>query len=277
MLYSSLMRLCCKRRMLSMEKNLKSGCSQVAGFKMAIYLVMLVTLVCSAGKASAVQIRVGGGLDECNGFFDFFKDLIKDEKGINLIVTPSSASRSLIDLDRGKIDIATTDVTLESLLTELENKGYPVVPESFQVQGIGTNTILVYINKANKVSSLSQQQLSDIFTGRITNWKHVGGEDQEIVVVWGDETSEQNRLFQQYVIGAEPIVRSAAWATDERDIIERIVKTPGGIGIASHIYQSARTHNPITPFVSAKVIAITKGAPSIAAQQVLEMIKTFDY
>jgi len=159
---------------------------------------------------------------------------------------------------------------------ELENKGYPVVPESFHAQGIGTNTILVYLNKTNKVTELSQQQLRDIFTGEITNWKQVGGDNQGIVVVWGGEMPEKNRLFQQYVIGSRPIVKTAVWATYQKDIIEYIIKTPGAIGIASNVYTSAQTHSPKTPFVSANVFAVTKGAPSKDDQKLLEEIKTFD-
>jgi phosphate transport system substrate-binding protein len=266
-----------KKEIQTMFKKLTTGCGQIAGIKGLAFLAVLVTLACPFTIAAAAEIRVSGAPDDCKGFFDVFKELIRNETGINLQVTPSSSAQALIDLDRGNIDIATTDVTLDKLKTDLENKGYPVDPESFQVQGIGTNTILVYLNKANKVTELSQGQLSDIFTGEITNWKQVGGDNQDIVVVWGDETPDQNRLFYQYVIGSRPIVKTAVWANDQKDIIERIVKTPGAIGIASHAYKSARTHNPKTPFVSATVIAITKGSPSKDTQNLLEVIKSYDF
>jgi phosphate transport system substrate-binding protein len=258
-----------------MKKFLITGCKQIAGIKMVAYLVMLV-IACSVNYAAAAEIRVGGTADDSKGYFEVFKELFREKIGINLLVTPSSSAQGLIDLDRGNIDIATTDVPLEKLIMDLEDKGYPVVPESFQAQGIGTNTILVYLNKTNQVTVLSQQQLRDIFTGVITNWKQVGGDNQEIVVVWGGEMPEKNRLFQQYVIGSRPIVKTAIWATYQNDIIEQIIKTPGAIGIASNVYTSAQTHNPKTPFVSANVIAITKGAPSKHVQEMLEEIKSFD-
>jgi phosphate transport system substrate-binding protein len=250
---------------------------QTAGIKEVVSLFVLATLACPVANAAATEILVGGAAHDCKGFFEVFKELIRNDTGTYLHVNPSSSAKSLIDLDRGNIDIATTDVPLEKILTELENKGFPIAPESFQVQGIGTNTILVYLNKTNTVTELAQEQLRDIFTGTITNWKQVGGDDRDIVVVWGDETPEQNQLFQQYVIGSRPIVKTALWATDQMDIIERIVKIPGAIGIASHTYKSPRTHTPKTPFVSSTVIAITKGAPGKDAQNMLELIKSFDY
>lgn len=243
--------------------------------KVSVYLVVLI-LASSAGIVAAADIKIGGTPDACKGFFEVFKELIFEETGINLIITPSSSAQSLIDLDRGNIDIATTDFTLAALFDDLENKGYPVVQENFQSQGIATNSILVYLNKANRINELTQSQLSEIFTGEITNWEQVGGNKEKIVVIWGDKMPEKNSVFQQYVIGSKPITKTATWATDQKDVVERVVKTPGAIGIGSAAYQSARTHNPKTPYVSSEVIAITKGAPNREIQKLLEIVKTFD-
>jgi phosphate transport system substrate-binding protein len=240
---------------------------------MMVAMLLAVATICSA---ATTELRVGGASDNCKAFFGIYRELVLNDTGISLQVTPSSSAQSLVDLERGKIDIATTDLTLEKLVRDLEARGYPVDPESFQVQGIATNSILVYLNKNNPVAELSQQQLQDIFTGSVTNWKQVGGADLDVVVVWGDQTPEQNQLFQRYVVGNLPIVRSAVWATDQSDILERVVQIPGAIGIASQAFRSPRTHSPKTPFVSATAIAITKGAPSPEIQQVLEMIKMYD-
>jgi phosphate transport system substrate-binding protein len=259
-----------------MFKKLLVGCVRKAVIEM-VALVMLVTLACTVTIAASTEIRVGGAAEACNGMFDVVKEQIREETGIIPKVTPSSSVQALLDLDIGNIDIATTDVPMESLITDLENRGYLIVPESFQVQGIGTNTILAYLNKNNRITALSQVQLRDIFTGEITNWKQVGGDNRKIVVVWSDETPDQNRLFSRFIIGTRQIVKTAVKASDQQDIIERIIKTPGAIGIASHAYKSGRTRNPKIPFVSAKVIAITKGAPGEGAQKLLEVVKSYDF
>jgi phosphate transport system substrate-binding protein len=248
----------------------------IFGHNLIARLIVFGVFACSASVAAAADIRIGGTVDACQGFFEVFKDLVKEQADITLVITPSSSTQSLMDLDRGNIDIAATDATLESSATDLENRGSPVIPDQFRVQGIGTNSILVYLNKSNKILELTQEQLSGIFSGEITNWEQVGGHNQEITVVWGDATPENNQLFQRYVIGSRPIVKSAVWATDQRDILEQIMKTPGAIGISSIAYQSARTYNPKTPFVSATVVAITKGAPKDKVQKLIEIIKGFD-
>jgi len=257
--------------------KLKNMGKEIAGIMLIACIVAVGMLVGPVDTAAAAEIRVGGAPEACNGLFAVIKEQIQDESGITALIAPSSSAQALLDLDRESIDIAATDVPLESLVTDLESKGYLIVPENFQVQGIGTNSILVYLNKASRIAALSQEQLSGIFTGKITNWKQAGGDNQKITVIWGNETPDQNRLFSRHVIGTRPIVKTAVRATDQQDIIERIVNTPGAIGIASHAYKSGRTRNPKSPFVSAKIIAITKGAPDKETQGLLEIVKSYDF
>lgn len=259
-----------------MPKKQLPGRNNISGFTL-VTLIVLSVFAGSVVLSTAAEIRVGGAPDACKGMFEVIKEQIKDELGTVLLINPSSSAQALLDLDKGDIDIATTEIPLENLLNDLEKKGYLVGSEAFQVQGIGINTVQVYLNKTNRVTALSQKQLQDIFTGKISNWKQAGGDNQKIVVVWGDETPDLNRLFSRYIIGFRPIVKTALKATDQQNTIELIVKTPGSIGIASHVYKSGRTRNPKTPFVSAKVIAITKGAPNADTQKLLEVVKSYDY
>ncbi len=259
-----------------MHRELLSERGKIAGMKL-VFLVILSLCVFPLDMLAAAEIKVGGEAVACKGMFEVIKEQVQDETGISLSVKPTSSEQALLDLDMGDIDIATTDVPLGTLTTNLQERGYLVMAENFQAQGIGTNIILVYLNKENSVTALSQKQLHDIFTGNITNWNQVGGDNRKIVVVWGAETPEMNQLFSRYIIGNDPLVKKTVKASDQHDIIEKIIRTQGAIGIASHVYQSARTRNPKTPFVSAKVIAITKGAPSEEEQKLLELVKSYDF
>ena len=62
--------------------------------------------------------------------------------------------------------------------------------------------IAVVTNKANKVKDLTIEQVRDIFTGKITNWKEIGGEDAQIVVVSREEGSGTRDGFQD-ILGFE--------------------------------------------------------------------------
>ena len=67
---------------------------------------------------------------------------------------------------------------------------------------IAIDGIAVVTNKANKVKDLKVDQVKDIFTGKITNWKEVGGEDAPIVVISREEGSGTRDGFQD-ILGFE--------------------------------------------------------------------------
>ena len=76
--------------------------------------------------------------------------------------------------------------------------------EAKEVDGtkIAIDGIAVVTNTANKVTNLTSEQVRDIFTGKITNWKEVGGEDSEIVVISREEGSGTRDGFQE-ILGFE--------------------------------------------------------------------------
>lgn len=85
----------------------------------------------------------------------------------------------------------TTEIGMSSReLTDEESKNLKEV--TIAVDGIG-----VVVNKNNPVKNLTLEQIKDIFTGKITNWSEVGGEDKEIVVVSREEGSGTRTAFQE--------------------------------------------------------------------------------
>lgn len=78
-------------------------------------------------------------------------------------------------------------------LTE-EEKASDIKEETFAIDGIA-----VIANPENEVEDLSIQQLQDIYSGKITNWKYVGGKDAEIFVVSREESSGTRSGFEELV------------------------------------------------------------------------------
>ena len=65
---------------------------------------------------------------------------------------------------------------------------------------IGRDALVFIVNENNPVQSLTQQQLKDIYAGKITNWKEVGGEDLDIVAFQRGEDSGSQTLFKKLLI-----------------------------------------------------------------------------
>ena len=65
---------------------------------------------------------------------------------------------------------------------------------------IGRDALVFIVNENNPVQSLTRQQLKDIYAGKITNWKEVGGEDLAIVPFQRGEDSGSQTLFRKLLI-----------------------------------------------------------------------------
>ena len=91
------------------------------------------------------------------------------------------------------------------------------------------------INKKLKVSNLTQQELIDIFTGKITNWKEVGGNDQKIVLLNRAAGSGTRGTFEKWIMDGETAIPSQE--QDSSGMVRSIVSdTPGAISYVAFSY-----------------------------------------
>ncbi len=101
-----------------------------------------------------------------------------------------------------------------------------------------TETVLAYdgiaiiVNNNNPVTSLSTEQIADIFTGKITNWSDVGGADSEIVLI-GREAGSGTRDGFESVTGTEDMCKYRQQLTSTGDVITTVSMNENAIGYAS--------------------------------------------
>lgn len=102
---------------------------------------------------------------------------------------------------------------------------------------IATDGIAVITNKANKVTDLTLDQVKDIYTGKITNWKEVGGEDAPIVVVSREDGSGTRDGFQEKVgFESEELIKDAQISDASGNIKSTVEGNANAIGYISFGY-----------------------------------------
>lgn len=102
---------------------------------------------------------------------------------------------------------------------------------------IAYDGIAVITNTENKVKDLTLEQLKDIYTGKITNWKDVGGEDGQIVVVSREDGSGTRDAFQEIVgYKSEELVADATIADGSGNIKTTVSGNKNAIGFVSFSY-----------------------------------------
>ena len=101
-----------------------------------------------------------------------------------------------------------------------------------------TETVLAYdgiavvVSPENPVSDLTLPQIADIYTGKITNWKDVGGNDAEIVLI-GREAGSGTRDGFESITGTEEACQYRQELTSTGDVIATVSQNPNAIGYAS--------------------------------------------
>ena len=103
---------------------------------------------------------------------------------------------------------------------------------------IGKDGIVIAVNKENPIEDLTKEQLKDIFSGKIRNWKEIGGPDAEIHVVVREEGSGTRSSFQSLVMG-DAKIRSDAIVQGSTESVKQTVKQdPYAIGFVSMSHMS---------------------------------------
>ena len=97
---------------------------------------------------------------------------------------------------------------------------------------IAIDGIAVIVSNDNTVSNLTKQQLIDIYTGTITNWSEVGGEDQPIVVI-GREASSGTRGAFEELLEIEDMCAYAQEVDSTGGVVAKVQATQGAIGYVS--------------------------------------------
>jgi phosphate transport system substrate-binding protein len=98
---------------------------------------------------------------------------------------------------------------------------------------VAFDALPVIVHPSNRVKGLTIDQIRDIYTGKITNWKEVGGGDQRIVVISRDTNSGTFETFKELVLGNDSkIVASAEYTGSNGGVRQRVQMTKGSIGYA---------------------------------------------
>ena len=142
--------------------------------------------------------------------------------GVTVTVEYSGSSAGIESLLNGSCDIGDASRNLKD-----SEKSGGAVENIVAIDGIA-----VIVDKNNTVAGLTKQQLSDIYTGAVTNWSEVGGSDTPIVVVGREAGSGTRGAFEE-ILKVEDTCKYAVECDSTGAAMAKVASTEGAIGYVS--------------------------------------------
>lgn len=194
----------------------------------------------AAGPKNSIQVK--GSDTMVNLGQAWAEKYMEENPGAFVAVTGGGSGTGLSSLISGTCDIAMSSRNIKSKEIDLA-KAKGINPYEIKV---GLDGLAVVVNPKNPVSNLTVQQLADIFTGKITNWKDVGGKDLKIVILSREVNSGTHVYFKEHVLrkgdssGKEEFAPQALMLSSSQAIADEIAGNSSAIGYYGMGYVSLK-------------------------------------
>ena len=136
-------------------------------------------------------------------------------------------TQSFRNLKDGLCDILIVGQPKASVFDEMKEAGF-----EYEIETLARDGLVFVVNENNPVNSLTTEQIRKIYTGEITNWNEVGGNDGEIVLI-GREAGSGTRDGFESITGTEDACKYRQELTSTGDVITTVAGNPNAIGYAS--------------------------------------------
>ena len=202
-------------------------------FKKAVFILVLFLSTASAFAAkddNSIQIK--GSDTMVNLAQSWAEKYMEENSGDFVAVTGGGSGTGLSSLISGSCDIAMSSRNIKDKEIALaKQKGI----NPFEIK-VALDGLAVVISPANPVDKLTLEQLAGIFTGKISNWKEVGGKEARIVVLSREVNSGTHVYFKEHVLrsnnasGKEEFAPSALMLSSSQAIADEVAANPSAIG-----------------------------------------------
>ena len=238
-----------------------------------VLMTAVVFLLTACAFVFADEIKIGAGAAPSSGVLNPIKVHFEKATGVKLSLVEQGPKSALQELMKGSLDAAGAGLTLDEWIALMKKEGIEINKSELQANVIGKSRAVAMINKANPVSALTKDQLKGIFTGKISNWKELGGKDQPIIIVWGKLTPGMNSLYVNKVLDKATVTKDVLEATTGNEVKLNINSNPEAIGISASGVADDTVKVPEQPEASSVITLVTKGAPSPNVRKLLDFIK----
>ena len=185
---------------------------------------------------------------------------MKMHPGVNISISGGGSGNGIKALIDGSTDIADASRFIKDKEVKLaQGKGTYPVPHR-----VAIDAIVPIVHPDNPVSDLSIDQLSQIYQGKIKNWKEVGGNDLQIVVVSRDTSSGTYEVWEEKVLHKQKVTPKAQLQASNGAIVQAVSKNKYAIGYIGLGYLSNSVKATKVNGIEASTATALSGAYPVA-------------
>ena len=221
-----------------MHSKLKTLCAVTAAAAAVLFAGGCGGSQSAQSGSSGVAAEISGSVSASgsSALFPLVKDAAGKFKEKNpkttVEINAGGSGVGLKQVSDGTVEIGDSDVFAEEKLPP--DKAKELVDHKVCIV-----TMAPVVNKdiGAAVKSLTKQQLADIFTAKVTNWKDVGGPDEAIVLVTRPQSSGTRAIFKKYALGGAEEVYGQSLETDDSGVLlQNVIQNKGAIGYVALPY-----------------------------------------
>jgi phosphate transport system substrate-binding protein len=188
-------------------------------------LVIAMTAVNAAASNEKQSLQLDGSTT-VGPIGDAFAEAFMKSHDCSVTVKKTGSGDGVAALIDGRCDIAMSSRFLkpEEFKKSVEKEVFPVA------HTVAMDGVCIVVHPSNPIKELTTQQVCDIYMGKITNWKDLGGSDAPIVPISRDTSSGTYEVFHEKVMKKQNMAAGVEYANANPQIHARVKATEGAIG-----------------------------------------------
>ena len=245
-------------------------------------ICLLSASVCASPSYAAEEIVINGSTTVLPVIQKAGEAFMAVHPEISLAISGGGSGNGIKALNEGLCHVAMSSRDIKA--TEVEqgkSKGVNAVRIA-----VAVDALVPVVHPENPVKQLTSAQLRDVYAGKITNWKELGGEDSNIVIVSRDSSSGTYETWAEIIMHKEKVAASALVQASNGAVVQAVSKNRRAIGYIGFGYMNdslkkldvdgieatAQTALEKTWPIARELYLFTNGEPAGAVKKLMDFL-----
>lgn len=204
-----------------------------------VYLVVISFVLFSCAENKTYQVKLKGSESMNEVFAALIKDFEEIQDSVKVSLDGGGSRTGLLAIANKETDIGLSSFgfDLDSILGE----GHGV-----KEQVVAFDGIVLVNNQENPVRQLTNEQISGIYSGRITDWSQLSEKEGPILPIVRDQNSGTQKMFTEY-FGISHLATKAVVARENVEIVSKVIENQNAIGFIGFAYFSIGVNDILIP------------------------------